>query len=195
VLESVGNPGLCVDPTGATKPPALTKCATAGIAWHRRVDTGQFESVFQGHCEAPASKGKRCHMCLDQSSPSAVDLWDCKPTGSPKGEGNQNFTLDESTGGIIAPGGLCLTAVVQAGAGAEAMRYGDISFLSNMDGKKSALVKYEGQSYTLPNHTVPPPRHRCRDQHSELAEIYLRFGLAEIYLRFELAVIYVLSSL
>ena len=127
VLESAGNTGLCVDPTGPSKPPALAPCGKSGMGWRRVAGTGQFQSVGQRACEAPASKGRQCHACLDQPSASAVDLWDCKPASSPKGKANQNFTLVPATSGIVAPGGLCLTATVAAGAGAEAMVYGSAS--------------------------------------------------------------------
>lgn len=155
VLESAGHINLCLDPTGPSKPPTLSPCTkpTGGMSWQRIPSTGQFQSVAQRPCQAPAAKGKKCHVCLDQDS-STLDLWDCKPMGSPKGEQNQNFTYVSGTEGIVAPGGLCLTASVAAGAGAESMTYGSVAFLSNMDGTHTANVLYGGRPYSLPNHTV-----------------------------------------
>ena len=47
-----------------------------------------------------------------------------------------------------------MTATVAAGAGAEAMAYGSVAFISNMDGSRTARVAYGGNVFALPNHTV-----------------------------------------
>ena len=51
---------------------------------------------------------------------AGLDLWDCKPSGP--AAANQLFSYEASTKGVVASkGGLCLTATVASGGGAEAM--------------------------------------------------------------------------
>lgn len=124
--------GLCMDPLSGTTPPALKKCdSTQSLEWMYLAATKQFQSVATRACQAPASKGKQCHVCLDLSG-ATLDLWDCKSQDA----ANQEFVYDGKLSGLISGSGptrQCVTAVSTSAGGAEVSVYGSVAFISNMD--------------------------------------------------------------
>lgn len=156
LLENQGT-GLCLDPLGATKPPTLVKCAAASSNMQWTYKDQQFASVATRPCQVPTSEGEQCHVCLDMSSASSIDLWDCKPDGGPHGNANQKFAYDKAEQGISTGSGAakaCLTAAAVDGGGAEVSVYGGVAFLSNMDDADDVAVTFHGKHYYLQNHSV-----------------------------------------
>lgn len=153
LLENVGT-GLCLDPLGATKPPTLVKCTAGSSKMQWSYKGQQFASVATRPCQIPTSEGQQCHVCLDMSGATALDLWDCKPDG---GNANQKFVYDKAEQGISTGSGAakaCLTAAAVDGGGAEASVYGGAAFLSNMDDADDVTVTFHGKHYYLQNHSV-----------------------------------------
>ena len=144
-LQNEGT-GLCLDPLGGTKPPALKACSsTPQMQW--TYASQQFASVATRPCQTPGSEGERCHVCLGVSGAQGVDLWDCKPDGSPHGgNDNQKFSYSPTKQGIVAASSkACLTAAAADGGGAEVTVYGGVAFLSNMDDADDVTVTFEGE--------------------------------------------------
>ena len=88
---------------GTTKPPSLKQCVNgAAMQWTYSPSTRQFASVATRACQAPSSKGKQCHVCLDLYNTDTVDLWDCKDGSA---AGNQQFSYDSKLLGVIEGSG------------------------------------------------------------------------------------------
>jgi hypothetical protein len=169
-LRNVGV-GMCLDALPADyKTVTLRSCANASsdnaLQWS--FDAGgasHLASAATAPCEAPASKGKTCHRCLDASGGGSVDSWDCKDAtaGQQTNQAFARFTPASPAAGD-APGfthttagnaPLCLTAVASGGGGgAEAHAYGSAVFLSNFGEDAAVDVVYNGHAFHLPNHTV-----------------------------------------
>lgn len=155
-LSNVGL-SLCLDPLSSNlKAPSLKACTNVPeMQWTYVPKSKQFSSVVTTDCKSSSLKGQQCHVCLDQMTPTTLDLWDCKKGAR---AANQAFTYDTALLGITTEGmgaaRQCLTATASGGGGAEVTVYGEVAFLSNMDDGVDAAVHYSGNDYYLPNHTV-----------------------------------------
>ena len=160
LLESVGNPGLCLDPSASPKTPKLSNCTdTMGWSVTASVDGKPFHSQVKSNatfkCEKKGATGK-CYRCLDaEESSNALDLWDCKEKGDQMID-NQFFYYGANERGVRNNrSDLCLTAASSgSNSAAELHVYGDIAFVSNTDDSEWLKITVSDREYVLQNKSV-----------------------------------------
>merc|ERR1712190_309586 len=127
---------LCIDALASTQDVSLVACDFTSLAQKFSYDngTGHITSAAQGPCQAPASKGKQCHRCLDSSTSMKLSLWDCKQS-SDKEQVNQQWTVLAKERGIRhnSKPAYCITGSSDGGGTVQAHAYGSFAFLSNTD--------------------------------------------------------------
>jgi len=151
-LSPASNPSMCVT-TSVLAHPTLANCdGQDDQSWTVNTTTHQIISKKMEPCRMPANKGKKCHLCFDNSGGSSMDLWDCK---SGSATTNQEFAID---GKLIEYDGQCVTVSGSGpspqGSGVEAHIYGNLAFVSNYLEFTTMTIDFKGHSLYMPNETI-----------------------------------------